>query len=145
MRPEQLRGAVSRSIPILLPCGAFEYHGENLPLGTDTLIAEGFCLRVAELAEACVFDKVVLCGYDEYVDYSLLSSNLNISERMPIGHAGRGETQLIQSERQLRGENQKLELDLLQAKINPYFYTIRYRPSRLYRGILNWKRLWTRW
>jgi creatinine amidohydrolase len=34
----------------LLPVGSLEQHGEHLPVGTDSLLAETVCLRAAELA-----------------------------------------------------------------------------------------------
>ena len=37
MRPAQLRDAVAREVPFVLPIGVQEYHGEHLPLGMDLL------------------------------------------------------------------------------------------------------------
>ena len=188
MRPDQLRGAVAAKLPLLLPSGSYEYHGEHMPLGTDTLISEGLCRLIAEKTDAVVamplyfmptmnwaagiedgdvdfssdalypfvkeylskligmgfdriytiighqgkggvsgamlnyafrdiignigsakpagwgglregesnpgggfFNMVRVCDYDEFIDYS----KLEIKERMPVGHGGRGETQLI--------------------------------------------------
>ena len=190
MRPEQVRSAVKSQLPLLFAIGSYEYHGEHLPLGTDTLISDGLCRRIAEKVDAVVapplyftptmswaadikdgeidfspdalylyvkeylarltgigfkniyamvghqgkhglpaitverafldvlrerahtfgsgwgglrqeetadivdnnfFSIVRLCDYDEYVDYSKISR----TERIPVGHGGRGETQLI--------------------------------------------------
>lgn len=185
LRPETLRPLIESRTPLLIPVGAYEYHGEHLPLGTDTLIAEGLCRRIAErtsavvapsfpftqtmhwaggakdgdvdfppepfyayvkavlasyldlgfrriyvmighqgreglpasafrlaarslmgeraisfpagwgrnseLPEPDIFDLIRVCDYDEYIDYEAIDSD----ERMPIGHAGRGESQLI--------------------------------------------------
>ncbi|MBC8542814.1 creatininase family protein [Bianquea renquensis] len=187
MRPEELRDAVSRNLPLLWPVGAMEYHGEHMPLGTDTLIAYGLCRRIAEKTEAVigppipftptmnwasgiadgdvdfsadalypyiresmghflkmgfqriyaivghqgsdglpavllkhafrdllceftrplgpgwsvlpeekmpvsdVFSAVKVCDYDQFCDYS----SIDRDEKMPVGHGGRGETQLI--------------------------------------------------
>jgi len=190
MRPEQVREAVKSQLPLFLPIGSYEYHGEHLPLGADTLIAEGICRRIAEKTNAIVapplyftptmswaagvedgemdfspdalyayvkeylaklmqigfrkiyamighqgkaglpaitvqrafldanrdrahtfgsgwgglrqeqasdmvddnfFSIVSLCDYDEFVDYAAAGRD----ERMPVGHGGRGETQLI--------------------------------------------------
>ena len=37
MRPDQLRDAIARGLPFVLPMGVQEYHGEHLPLGMDLL------------------------------------------------------------------------------------------------------------
>lgn len=37
MRPAQIRDAIARNIPFVLPIGVQEYHGEHLPLGMDLL------------------------------------------------------------------------------------------------------------
>jgi len=54
MCPEQLKHATADSWPLLIPAGCIEYHGPHLPLGTDTLIAEALCGRVAAQMEAVV-------------------------------------------------------------------------------------------
>lgn len=47
--------------------------------------------RVPESNE--VFSRITPVLYDQYCDYSTIDRN----ERLPVGHAGRGETQLIQA------------------------------------------------
>lgn len=37
MRPHQIRDAIARNLPVILPLGVMEYHGEHLPVGMDTL------------------------------------------------------------------------------------------------------------
>lgn len=37
MRPGQIRDAIARNVPFVLPIGVQEYHGEHLPLGMDLL------------------------------------------------------------------------------------------------------------
>jgi creatinine amidohydrolase len=37
MRPHQIRDAIARNLPVVLPLGVMEYHGEHLPVGMDTL------------------------------------------------------------------------------------------------------------
>ena len=37
MRPHQIRDAVARNLPVILPLGVMEYHGEHLPVGMDSL------------------------------------------------------------------------------------------------------------
>lgn len=46
----------------LLPVGSVEPHGPHLPLGTDALIAEGSCVRAAELLEAEGLPSVIAPG-----------------------------------------------------------------------------------
>ena len=38
MFPEQIRNALSKQIPVVLPAGVLEYHGEHLVLGVDTIL-----------------------------------------------------------------------------------------------------------
>lgn len=37
MRPHQIRDAVARGLPVILPVGVMEYHAEHLPVGMDLL------------------------------------------------------------------------------------------------------------
>ncbi len=37
MRPHQIRDAIARNLPVVLPLGVLEYHGEHLPVGMDML------------------------------------------------------------------------------------------------------------
>lgn len=39
MRPEQVREAIKNNVPVILPLGVIEYHGEHLPLGVDSFVA----------------------------------------------------------------------------------------------------------
>ena len=40
MRAEQIREAIEKRYPLVLPLGVIEYHGEHLPIGTDCFVAE---------------------------------------------------------------------------------------------------------
>ena len=40
MRPEQIRDAIARNIPAVIPLGVIEYHAEHLPVGVDYFVAE---------------------------------------------------------------------------------------------------------
>lgn len=53
MRPEQLKDAVKRNVPLLMAAGVVEYHGPHLPIGTDFLIANTVCNEVEKRCE-CV-------------------------------------------------------------------------------------------
>jgi creatinine amidohydrolase/Fe(II)-dependent formamide hydrolase-like protein len=41
MLPHQIRGAISRNTPVVLPLGVLEYHGEHMAVGMDTLAVIG--------------------------------------------------------------------------------------------------------
>lgn len=61
MRPEQVRDAVARNVPVLMPAGVVEYHGPHLPIGTDFLIANAVCEEV-ERRSACVMAPALPLG-----------------------------------------------------------------------------------
>ena len=48
MRPHQLREAVERGDPLLVPAGCLETHGPHMAIGHDTIIVEEICQRIAE-------------------------------------------------------------------------------------------------
>lgn len=54
MSPAQLRRAVEENWPLLIPAGCIEYHGPHLAIGTDTLIAEEICKRLAKRMELVI-------------------------------------------------------------------------------------------
>ena len=37
MLPYQIKEAIAKNIPIVLPIGVMEYHGEHMAVGMDTL------------------------------------------------------------------------------------------------------------
>lgn len=37
MRPHQIRDAIARNVPVVLPLGVIEYHGEHMGVGMDLL------------------------------------------------------------------------------------------------------------
>ena len=41
MLPHQIRTAIEKRWPVVLPLGVLEYHGEHLPVGMDTLAVTG--------------------------------------------------------------------------------------------------------
>jgi creatinine amidohydrolase len=56
MRPAQIRDAIAANLPVVLPVGVLEYHGEHLPLGMDLLVVT----RALERLEAEAPDRIVL-------------------------------------------------------------------------------------
>jgi len=61
MRPEQIREAVARNAPVLIPAGVVEYHGPHLPIGADFLIANAVCVEVERRCE-CVLAPALPLG-----------------------------------------------------------------------------------
>jgi creatinine amidohydrolase/Fe(II)-dependent formamide hydrolase-like protein len=54
MRPEAIRDAVARNLPVILPLGVMEYHGEHLPVGMDMLAVTRALDRLEALAEVVI-------------------------------------------------------------------------------------------
>jgi len=46
MLPYQVREAIDKNVPVILPLGVIEYHAEHLPLGTDTFVCEEVVRRL---------------------------------------------------------------------------------------------------
>jgi creatinine amidohydrolase/Fe(II)-dependent formamide hydrolase-like protein len=46
MLPYQVREAIDRRMPVILPLGVIEYHAEHLPLGVDTFVCQEAVERV---------------------------------------------------------------------------------------------------
>jgi len=55
MLPHQIRKAISRNWPVVLPLGVLEYHGEHLAVGMDTLAV----IRILDILEKEI-DLVIL-------------------------------------------------------------------------------------
>lgn len=66
MRPAQIRDAVERDLPVIVPIGCVECHGHHLPVGCDTLIVEEVARRVERRIECVVAPTVDYgpTGYD---------------------------------------------------------------------------------
>ena len=47
MLPYQVREAIEKNVPVILPLGVIEYHAEHLPLGTDSFV----CMNAVERVE----------------------------------------------------------------------------------------------
>lgn len=56
MRPAQIREAIAANLPLVLPLGVLEYHGEHLPVGMDMLAVS----RVLDRIEAAAPDRLVV-------------------------------------------------------------------------------------
>jgi creatinine amidohydrolase len=47
MRPHQIRAAIAENVPVVLPLGVLEYHGEHMGVGMDTLAV----IKMLDIAE----------------------------------------------------------------------------------------------
>jgi creatinine amidohydrolase/Fe(II)-dependent formamide hydrolase-like protein len=54
MRPHQIRDAISRNLPVLLPLGVMEYHGEHMGVGMDLLAVTRVLDRLEREAEVVI-------------------------------------------------------------------------------------------
>lgn len=54
MRPNQIRDAVKRNVPVIIAAGAVEYHGPHMPIGADFLIAETVVHHVEQKCECII-------------------------------------------------------------------------------------------
>ncbi|MCL2703576.1 MAG: creatininase family protein [Defluviitaleaceae bacterium] len=55
LRPDELKTAVARNIPVILAAGSIEYHGPQNPIGTDYLIAEAVVQGIEKrMPKGCV-------------------------------------------------------------------------------------------
>jgi creatinine amidohydrolase len=63
----QMREAIARQPVVLLPFGTVEDHGPHLPINTDNVIVEAFCLETARRASGEVLVMpLVTYGLDEH-------------------------------------------------------------------------------
>ncbi len=58
MRPEQIRDAVRRNVPVLFSVGSVEYHGPHLPVGTDFLISESIIPEIEKRCECVIAPSI---------------------------------------------------------------------------------------
>lgn len=56
LRPHQIRDAIAENLPLVLPLGVLEYHGEHLPVGMDMLAVS----RILDRIEAADPHRVIL-------------------------------------------------------------------------------------
>lgn len=66
MKPAEIRNAIERNLPLLLPVGCVECHGHHLPVGCDTLIVEEVARRLAGRIDCIIAPTVDYgpTGYD---------------------------------------------------------------------------------
>ncbi len=56
MRPGQIRAAITANLPLALPLGVLEYHGEHLPVGMDMLAVT----RILDRIESAAPDSLIV-------------------------------------------------------------------------------------
>src|SRR5579859_1422832 len=61
MRSVELQAAIDQGKPLLLPAGCIEFHGNHLPMGTDTIIAEAVVHEVAARCDGVVAPTINYC------------------------------------------------------------------------------------
>jgi creatinine amidohydrolase/Fe(II)-dependent formamide hydrolase-like protein len=54
MLPHQIRDVISRKVPVVLPLGVLEYHGEHMAVGMDTLAVTKMVERLQQEKEIVV-------------------------------------------------------------------------------------------
>ena len=54
MRPHEIREAIARNLPVLLPLGVMEYHGEHMGVGMDLLAVTRVLDRLEREAEIVI-------------------------------------------------------------------------------------------
>lgn len=59
----EVRDAIEREVPLILPVGSIEQHGPHLPLGTDSFVPHALALRVAERRPAIVLPTLMYAAY----------------------------------------------------------------------------------
>ena len=60
MTPKDLTEAVNRKVPLFISAGTIEYHGSQLPLGTDLLIVEGLLRELEKQADIVVAPPFIM-------------------------------------------------------------------------------------
>jgi len=55
LRPAQIHALMDEAPVVFLPLGAVEWHGWHAPVGLDSLVAHGVCLRAAQQVGGIVF------------------------------------------------------------------------------------------
>ena len=61
MTPRELKNAVQKGFPLFVATGSTEYHGSQLPLGTDSMITEGIIRKIEEREEIVVAPTFHFC------------------------------------------------------------------------------------
>ncbi len=57
----QIRGAVSKRLPIVIPSGLIEFHGEHLPVGVDLFFVQDIMRMVKQKTDAVFAPPVCYC------------------------------------------------------------------------------------
>lgn len=65
MTPSDLKEAVKKDLPLFIAAGSIEYHGSQLPLGTDLFIVEGVLREIEKKTDIVIAPSFTFCptGY----------------------------------------------------------------------------------
>lgn len=66
MSPGEIREAIARKVPAILPIGTLEYHSEHLPVGVDGMVAEGIAARLEKRHPEIVILPMFYYGTSSY-------------------------------------------------------------------------------
>ncbi|MCX7889931.1 MAG: creatininase family protein [Rhodobacteraceae bacterium] len=81
MRPAEIRAAIAANLPLALPLGVLEYHGEHLPVGMDMLAVS----RVLDRIEAARPDRLIVAPPFPYGAASLAVAGPEGSGTLQVG------------------------------------------------------------
>jgi creatinine amidohydrolase len=59
----EVKDAIDRDLPVILPVGSIEQHGPHMPLGTDSLVPHALAMRVADRRPAIVMPPIMYAAY----------------------------------------------------------------------------------
>ncbi|AYG61232.1 creatinase [Rhizobium jaguaris] len=82
LRPHQLRDIIEVAPVAYLPLGTYEWHGEHLPIGLDSLTAHGVCLAAAAKTNGVVLPPLYYGtggGHGHYPFTIMMASDAQIS------------------------------------------------------------------
>ena len=85
MRPSQIREAIKKRTPVVLPLGVLEYHSEHLPVGMDTLAVvhmEAYRLHVRDQLQTSIGPLTPIWAGARFWQPSLVMA-IGFSQRRP--------------------------------------------------------------
>ncbi len=61
MCPSELKAAAENGAPLMIAAGSIEYHGSQLPLGTDLFIVDGLLREIEKRADVVIAPPFTFC------------------------------------------------------------------------------------
>ncbi len=96
MCPKDLKAAIAAGLPLLIGVGTIEYHGSQLPVGTDLMIVEG-TLREIEKKAPVVIGPSFIYSPNGYAVSGPENGTVDISVECFINHCA----EILQAYRQM--------------------------------------------